>query len=125
MATSTQITQIRRLVPGSTVFSTSTATIGWFVDTEPSLYYAAAAVAESCAATFGGKGALKVGDLAVDYQSGSFYRNLAKQLRTRGALGAVPIAGGITQSDKDAELADSNRIMSAFTIGMHDDPGVA
>ena len=102
----------------------SDETIDYFLTSEPSVWYAAAMCAETVAGQYSSKGILRVGDLSIQYGVAE-YRSLAKQLRERGTRGAVPFAGGITQSDKDAELADSNRIMSAFTIGMHDDPGVA
>ena len=98
----------------------SDETIDYFLTSEASVWYAAA----MCAETIGGQksqaGDLTVGDLSIR-RTISEYRNLAKQLRSRGSRGAVPFAGGLTLTDKDTERTDTDRVPPAFSIGMHDD----
>lgn len=102
----------------------SDETLQWFVDNSASVWYAAAEAADTYAGVLAGKGSKRVGDLAVDY-GGSVgeYRAMAQRFRARGSRGAVPFAGGITRTDKDAERADTDRVGPAFSVGMHDYTG--
>jgi len=97
----------------------------WFVDNSASVWYAAAEAADALAMQITASGVRKkVGDLEIDYGGTALqYRGLAARFRARGALAAVPYAGGITRSGKDAEKADSDRPAPAVSIGMHDYAG--
>lgn len=109
-----------RILINDTTGLLSDETINYFLTSEPNVWYAAA----MCAETIGGQqsqsGDMTVGDLSIR-RVVSEYRNLAKQLRSRGSRGAVPFAGGLTLSDKDTEKTDTDRVPPAFSIGMHDD----
>ncbi len=89
---------------------------------EGGVYYAAAAVCRS----FGTSKTLvdkKVGDLELRGNAQVLeYRALAADLRRRGALGAVPFAGGISIAGKQAERSDTDRVQPSFTKGSMDDP---
>lgn len=100
----------------------SDETIDYYLTSEPSVWYAAGMAAETIAGQYSAQGTITVGDLSIQ-RSISEYRGLSKQLRMRGARGAVPFAGGIKLSDKDTETADSDRVAPSFTIGIHDDKG--
>jgi hypothetical protein len=93
----------------------------WFVDNSANVWYAAAEAADTYAGTLAAKGSKSVGDLSITY-GGTIgeYRAMSARFRARGARGAVPFAGGIFQSDKDTEKADSGRAAPAFAVGMHD-----
>lgn len=100
----------------------SDETIDYYLSSEPSVWYAAALAAETIAGQYSAQGTLTVGDLSIQRQV-SEYRGLSKQLRMRGARGAVPFAGGIKISDKDTEEDDTDRVAPSFKIGLHDDKG--
>ena len=99
-------------------------TIDYFLTSEPSVWYAAAMCADTLAGLMGGSASVTVGDLSsVNWLSAPQLRSLAKSFRMRGSLAAVPFAGGIKQSDKDTENADTDRVPHAFGIGKLDDQG--
>jgi len=103
--------------------------LAWFVANSASIWYAAAEAADTYAAQVTAGGVSKqVGDLRIDYGSGGGgaageYHAMAARFRARGSRSAVPFAGGIFQSDKDAEKDSSDRVAPAFSIGMHDERG--
>jgi len=95
--------------------------LAWFVANSASVWYAAAEAADTYAGTLAAKGSKSVGDLRIDYAGAlAEYRAMSARFRARGARGAVPFAGGIFQSDKDTEEADTERAAPAFAVGMHD-----
>jgi hypothetical protein len=49
-------------------------------------------------------------------------RKVAEELERQESTGAIPTAGGISKSSKDAAEADTDRVQPAFTIGMLDNP---
>lgn len=111
-----------RILIHDTTGRLSDETIAYFLASEPSVWYAAAMCCDTLAAQQGGKTSLTVGDLSIGYSAGE-YKSLSKSFRIRGSLAAVPFAGGISQSDKDTETSDTDRVGPSFTIGMHDDVG--
>ena len=111
-----------RILIHDTTGRLSDETIDYFLTSEPSVWYAAAMCCDTLSAEAQGKTSLTVGDLSVGYSAGE-YKALAKSFRIRGSRAAVPFAGGITQSDKNTETADSDRAEPSFAIGMHDDAG--
>lgn len=67
----------------------------------------------------------KVGDLSITYgDRAKALLTLAKTIDADANLGAIPRAGGISVSDKQAVEADTDRVVPSFTRGMHDHPGV-
>lgn len=110
-----------RILVHDTTGKLSDETINYLLSSEASVWYAAAMCAETIAGSISQSGDVTVGDLSIR-RTVNEYRNLAKQLRLRGARGAVPFMGGLTQTAHAAE-ADTDRIPSAFSVGMHDDPG--
>ena len=96
----------------------------WFIDNSASVWYAAAEAADTLAAQITASGASKsVGDLRIEYGgTASEFHSLAARFRVRGARAAVPYAGGIFQSSKDAEKSDSER-QGGAALGMHDNAG--
>jgi hypothetical protein len=109
-----------RVLINDTTGRLSDETINYFLTSEASVWYAAAMCAETIGGQYSQTGDLTVGDLSIR-RSVVEYRNLAKQLRARGSRGAVPFAGGMTQSAKLTETLDTDRVPPAFTIGMHDE----
>lgn len=86
-----------------------------------SIYLKAAACAEAAATelgrhiSFGGQTKLD----AREQQQMMMER--AKSLRARAATaGVVPIAGGISQADKEASRTDPDRTQPAFTVDLHE-----
>jgi len=113
-----------RILISDTTGKLSDETINYLLASEPSVWYAAAMACDLIAGQTEGVSGMTVGDLTINYGGvRSDYVSLAKQLRVRGSRGAVPFAGGITQSAKDTEKANTDRVVPAFSIGMHDDPG--
>ena len=69
----------------------------------------------------------QVGDLRLDYGNADVNETLrgkAKQLRMLGVRRVKPYAGGISDSDKKAAEADSDRVKPHFVIGQFDHPGI-
>lgn len=93
--------------------------IAWTLTAEPNVWYAAALCAETIGGQLSQAGDLTVGDLSIR-RTVNEWRNLAKTLRARGSRGAVPFAGGITQTDKDTEQTAADRPAPSFAVGMHD-----
>jgi hypothetical protein len=114
-----------RILINDTTGKLSDESINYFLTSEASVWYAAAMCCDVIAGQSGPVSSMQVGDLSLTYgQSGQTdYKSLARQLRVRGSRGAVPFAGGLTLSDKDAEETDSQRVPPAFRIGIHDDVG--
>jgi hypothetical protein len=111
-----------RILINDTTGRLSDEFIDYTLTSEASVWYAAAMCAEAIGGQYSQSGDMTVGDLTLR-RTVNEYRNMAKQFRVRGSRSAVPFAGGITQSVKDTELDDSDRVVPAFSIGMHDDPG--
>lgn len=113
-----------RILIHDTTGKLSDETIDYFLSSEPSVWYAAAMCCDAIAGQQAGVSGMTVGDLSITYGgTQSNYASLAKQLRMRGSRAAVPFAGGIKITDKDTELADTDRAEHAFSVGMHDDVG--
>ncbi len=79
------------------------------------------------AAALAGVMSKQVGDLKIDYRTVSVTDILqakARDLRRKGVRKVKPYAGGISQSDKDATVSDSDRVAPVFKVGQHDHPGL-
>lgn len=100
--------------------------ITYFLNQEVNTLYAAAAAAEAAGAKFAGGNSAsmtKVGDLALEFGGGNpaeSYKVLAGQLRMRANLSLKPFSGGISVSDKQNEVSDTDRVAPQFRVGMHD-----
>lgn len=113
---------IRTLI-GDTTGKLSDEFIDYAISSEANVWYAAAMCADVIGGQTGTVTDMTVGDLSIRYGTGQTnYAALAKQFRVRGSMSAVPFAGGLTQSDKDTEKDNTDRVVPAFSIGMHDDP---
>lgn len=89
------------------------------------LYFAAAAGAEKLAEQFAREVSFSGDGANVDFSSLSTnYAAVAQRLRklgrTQAGRGALPYAGGISQSDVDQVNADNDRVPTAISMGMHD-----
>jgi hypothetical protein len=107
--------------------------IQWLLDAHPSVYYAAAAAAESIAASYADQvkvNSKSVGDLSI--ASGDAigsrvreYRNLADKLRLQAAMRTTPFTGGISRSVKSANRQNDDWDKPSFSRGMMANPQVS
>ncbi len=119
--------------------STSTGTeifsdgeIDYFVASHSNAELAASAAVKSMigtsrARTLVGVISKQVGDLKLSYGNADINQILtakAKQLRMLGVRSVKPYAGGISDSDKKAAEADTDRVKPHFRIGQFDHPGI-
>lgn len=82
---------------------------------------AAPAGARAIAAMFADQVSKAVGDLRLEAQQKfEHYSTLAKSLERDVAITAVPYAGGISRSDKDAVVGNTDRVAPSFMVGLHD-----
>lgn len=96
--------------------------INWLVLSEAGVYHAAAAACDAISSSFARKVDKTVGSLSISAsQKAGAYAERAKSLRHRGnARIALSIyAGGISVSDKDTVVADTDRVAPAFTRDLH------
>ena len=134
---STDVNDAVRLLVGD--LSTSTGTeifsdgeVDYFVASYANVELAASAAVKSMIGTSRGRtlvGVVKkqVGDLRLEYGNMDINQVLtakAKQLRMLGVRRVKPYAGGISDSDKKAAEADSDRVKPHFVIGQFDHPGL-
>lgn len=86
---------------------------------------AAPHAARAIAADLAVKVGKSVGDLRLDAQQQyEHYMTLAASLERQASFSATPFAGGISVSQKQSVEDDTDRVAPAFTIGVHDDPGL-
>jgi hypothetical protein len=98
--------------------------INWLLAQNTSVYVAASEAAKAIAALYGREVDKQVGDLRISAsQRQKQYLDLAKQLRSRAAQSVSPYAGGISRSDKQSVVANTDRVPPAFERGMFDNPG--
>jgi hypothetical protein len=86
---------------------------------------AAALICENLALRYATEGQRLQDDIGqqVDYGArAEFFKARAAQLRARGAIVALPFAGGISIADKQTREEDTDRVEPAFTKRLHDDP---
>lgn len=121
-ATST-IDQVRFLTKDTVTASAvnSDEELQWLIDSHPNIWLAAAAAADAIAGKYSDAViSKKVGDLQLTYGSAAVgrageYRTLARSLRLQAAMRATPFSGGISESGKTAQEADSDWDRPAFT----------
>jgi len=98
--------------------------INALVSEQGNKYIAAAICAEAIGAGFAQRVDKTVGKLQISMsQASERYFKLADRLRAEAGMRAEPYAGGISQSDKDSEEADTDRVSPNFTIAQFDAPG--
>lgn len=86
---------------------------------------AAPHAARAVAAMFADQVNKYVGDLRIEArQKFEQYSQLAKDLTRSASIAVAPYVGGVSVSDKSAVVQDSDRVAPAFTVGMHDTPGL-
>lgn len=104
-----------------------------FVSVTGNIFIAAQLAANSLAARAAssdsaGVSRKKVGDLEIEYSAGlqdaQTYRDLAKKFGRMAAAGISPYAGGLTNSDKQANRSDTDLVKPYFRRGQFDNPGV-
>lgn len=101
--------------------------IAWLLaQNDDDVYSAAIYAADSVATYYSNQIRTKtVGALSITYAAtATEYRALAKDLRLRRTrFGAfIPYSGGISRSDKSANVSDTDWSRPAFSRGMHDNP---
>lgn len=100
--------------------------IAYAVAEEGDARLAASVVAKAIASVFGRKADKSVGDLHISYKSqADYYSGLAVELTAKSTAYAMPYAGGISISDKDASRDNSDRVRPSFSRSMDDAPGAA
>ncbi len=89
-------------------------------------YWAAAYCARAIAGNYATRVDKSVGRLRIaTNQAAKAYLDLAARLEAEAACRtALPYAGGISISDKEAQVADADRVLPQFALGMDDLPGV-
>lgn len=104
----------------------------WLLSTEGSQLASAAAGAEMIAAQFTGPNRniviKRIGDLMKasggarggGASAGGDWMSYAHMLRKRIARGAMPIAGGISQDDREPDRSDPGTVQPQFRVGMDD-----
>ena len=94
------------------------------IDNEGNKELGAAVTAEVLGAHFARKVDKSVGKLRLAMaQASEHYFTLADRLRTEVNMRATAYAGGISESDRSAEEADTDRVNPAFFTGQFDHPG--
>jgi hypothetical protein len=95
--------------------------IEYLLDLEGSVFRAAAMACETIAAQFSRLADEKVGDISVSLsQKADAYLKLAKKLRNRSSGIVFPYAGGISQTDKDTQEQDEDRVPGIFKRHMQE-----
>lgn len=103
---------------GSTRSGTLSATdIGTILDSEPSVYYGAAMIAESEAGNLAGEGGKQVGDLKIEAGAATEMRKIAISLRRRAVARAKPFAGAMSVAEKQTEDGNTDRPDPVFWWG--------
>jgi Rod binding domain-containing protein len=95
--------------------------IAFALSSEGGLYGAAAAVCEHLAARYARQAAKSAGEFQIALnQKHQQFLSTARQLRSRAASHAVPTAGGLSVSAKQALDANPDRTAPSFWRGMHE-----
>lgn len=96
------------------------------LDSEGSKHMAAAVAAESLGARFAQKSDKAIGKLRISQgKTADNFFKLAERLRGQAAMSASggPYAGGISQSDRDLDVEDTDAVQPAFSRGQFDNAG--
>ena len=94
--------------------------IGWLVSEAGSTYAAAVLACDGLAAKYARQTDKSAGEMSVkSSQRVEHYTKLAKRLRQRAVTRAIPFAGGISKTSKEAYEEDDDRVKPAFERDMH------
>lgn len=88
-----------------------------------SIYSVGADLCQKLAAKYSREVDLVQGELKTNYSNkATAYLRQAQVLRALAAIrgGGLPVGGGLSQSDKQAQVANSDRVVPSFNIGMQD-----
>lgn len=96
--------------------------IAYMLTQEGSTSSAAARVCRSLAAKYARFMDQSVGDLNISYSQRfkQFSEMAAKLESDASSRVGIPYAGGISQSDKDSRESDTDRVLPASKVGVHD-----
>src|SRR6476620_10029849 len=95
--------------------------IQFYLDSESSVYMAAAHAAQSLASKYARLADKQVGDLKISYQKVSDrYLDIAERLESKGRPYQVPSAGGVYTADRDRNQDDESLLHSYIRRGIHD-----
>lgn len=96
--------------------------IAYMLTQEGSTSSAAARVCRSLAAKYARFMDQSVGDLNISYsQRFKQFSEMASKLESDASSRVgIPYAGGISQSDKDSRESDTDRVLPASKVGVHD-----
>lgn len=96
--------------------------IAYMLTQEGSTSSAAARVCRSLAAKYARFMDQSVGDLNISYsQRFSQFSEMAAKLESDASSRVgIPYAGGISQTDKDSRESDTDRVLPASKVGVHD-----
>jgi len=105
----------------------------YLIDIRASTYSVASGVCQAIAAKYARDVSKHVGDLKIEAQARQqHYNDLADRYASQaGEAGlsmyalSAPYAGGISQSDRDVQIADSDRVDPSFSVGGMDYPGTS
>lgn len=104
----------------------STGECNYLIGLYGSALAAAPHAARALAAAAADEVSKAVGDLRIEAQQRfTNYTTLAASLEKQGSLGGVPFAGGISIAQKQSVEQDSDRVVPAFRVGLHDNPTVS
>jgi hypothetical protein len=100
--------------------------VAWFLSENSNVYVAASEACKALAALYAREVDKQVGDLRISAsQRQAHYATLSKELRRRAGRSVSPYFGGISISDKDSAITDTDRVRPAFFRGMFDHRGGA
>lgn len=110
------------------IFDTSSASakltdeeINNILATVPNRYLAAAVAADTIGSSLSLRTDKTIGKLSISgSQAPKAYFDLAAKLRREAYLFASPYAGGISADDKASEVADTDRVVPAFSVDQFD-----
>ena len=93
--------------------------IEYLLSTHTSISAASVQACYAISAKLSRESDLKVGDLSISKsQRSAAYAKLAKDLKEKASYALSGFAGGISESSKDSEESDSDRVVPDFTKGM-------
>lgn len=96
--------------------------INYFVTQEGSAQAGAVSAARALYAKYSRKATKQVGDLKIDAEKiAQHYLDLLTELQSKStSVNAIPTAGGIYTSERDANQADESLLHTSIRRGMHD-----
>lgn len=113
------VSQVREELGGPDTDLISDSKLEDIIDDEETLYGSVARAARIIANTFSLEASKRMGPLSIEYQErAKTWLQVAQYYEEKIVLNADPFAGGISEADKKARAADSDRPTSDFRKGM-------